>query len=108
MTIELATGSIADLASFHAAFAELLGFPDFYGGNMDAWIDCMAFVRDPEAGMTRLHVAADEQLLIIVRDAEDFRRRLPDVFASFVDCTAFTNRRFVEWGELPAIALVLA
>jgi len=33
--------AITDWASFHDVFMHTLGFPDFYGRNMDAWIDCM-------------------------------------------------------------------
>ena len=37
VTIDLR--GITDTASFHAVFAETLGFPHFYGNNMDAWVD---------------------------------------------------------------------
>ena len=38
-------GRIVDWSSFHAVFAEGMGFPEFYGRNMDAWIDCMTYVE---------------------------------------------------------------
>jgi len=46
---------ISDWNSFHDTFADTLGFPSFYGRNMDAWIDCMTCLDDPEAGMTSTH-----------------------------------------------------
>jgi len=32
---------IRDWDNFHDVFADAFGFPDFYGRNMDAWVDCM-------------------------------------------------------------------
>jgi RNAse (barnase) inhibitor barstar len=36
--------------AFHSAFASAFGFPDFYGRNMDAWIDCMTSLDSPGTG----------------------------------------------------------
>ena len=33
---------------------ELLGFPDFYGMNWDAMIDCLSYMRYPHEQMTEL------------------------------------------------------
>lgn len=46
---------IVDWPSFHGVFAEAFGFPDFYSQNMDAWIDCLGYLDEPEAGMTKVH-----------------------------------------------------
>jgi RNAse (barnase) inhibitor barstar len=40
---------ITDWDSFHDTFAVALGFPDFYGRNMNAWVDCLTYEDD---GMT--------------------------------------------------------
>ncbi len=106
-TIRLETGRITDASSFHRTFEELLGFPDHYGANMDAWIDCMSSLDEPGGGSTWLTLAPGELLTLHVLDAEGFRTRLPDLFADLVDCTAFVNRRYVEAGTAPPIALVL-
>ncbi len=34
----------------HDAFDRIFGFPEYYGRNMDAWIDCMSCIDDPDAG----------------------------------------------------------
>lgn len=38
-TVRLPTERITDWESFHEVCREVFGFPDFYGMNMDAWID---------------------------------------------------------------------
>jgi RNAse (barnase) inhibitor barstar len=32
---------IIDWKSLHRVFAGAFGFPNYYGNNMNAWIDCM-------------------------------------------------------------------
>ena len=46
---------IHDCNSFHDEFARVFGFPSFYGRNMNAWIDCMTSLDEPEDGMTSIH-----------------------------------------------------
>ncbi len=46
---------LKDWDSFHQEFARVFGFPEFYGNNMDAWIDCMSWLSDPEDGMSIVH-----------------------------------------------------
>jgi len=68
--VRLDTTRIVDWTSFHKVFAGLMGFPDFYGMNRDAWIDCMSSLN--ESGMTRFTLQSGEQLTIEVTDTEDF------------------------------------
>ncbi len=46
--VRLDCDRITDWESFHSLFAEVFGFPDFYGRNMNAWIDCMSYLDDSE------------------------------------------------------------
>lgn len=39
--VDIPAHEITDWDSFHDVFKRVFGFPDFYGRNMDAWIDCM-------------------------------------------------------------------
>ncbi len=82
-----------------------MGFPDFYGMNMDAWIDCLTYL-DEDDGMSRFHLAQGEVLQIEVTDTETFKARVPDVFDALVECCAFVNRRYIESGKQPALSLV--
>ena len=104
-TTRLETESISDWQSFHSACRDVFGFPDFYGKNMDAWIDCMSYL-DEDAGMTRFNLAPGEGLHIEVTATESFNRRLPEIFDALVECSAFVNRRYVEDGKAPVLSLV--
>ena len=50
---------ITDWKSFHDECAAVFGFPDFYGRNMNAWIDCLTYVREGD-GMSRYELGPDE------------------------------------------------
>ena len=101
----LETESITDWQSFHEACREAFGFPDLYGMNMDAWIDCMSYL-DEDAGLTRFNLAEGEMLHIEVSATESFNRRLPEIFDALVECGAFVNQRYLEDGKAPVLSLV--
>jgi RNAse (barnase) inhibitor barstar len=102
-TVRLQTKNITDWDSFHSIFAKTMGFPDFYGRNMNAWIDCMGF----DDGMTRFTVAPGELFHLEVADTKDFAKRLPEIFEALIEDAAFVNWRRIEVGEPPVLALVL-
>lgn len=43
---------------------EVLGFPDFFGMNWDALIDCVSYMRQPEAELSKVFLDDDEVLII--------------------------------------------
>jgi RNAse (barnase) inhibitor barstar len=49
VVVSIPVDLITDWPSFHDVFKQALGFPDFYGRNMNAWIDCLTYLND---GMT--------------------------------------------------------
>jgi len=105
-TARLQTKNITDWNSFHEIFAGLMDFPDFYGRNMNAWIDCMSYLNDPDAAMTGFTLKPGELFNLEIADTEDFARRLPEIFRALIECTAFVNRRHTEEGNPPILALV--
>jgi len=106
--VPIPTNLIADWASFHDVFAAALGFPSFYGRNMDAWIDCMTYSDEPEAGMLARGVRSGELLTLQIDDASDFAVRCPEQFRALVECTAFVNYRRVEVGGKPVLGLLMS
>jgi hypothetical protein len=104
--VSIKTEVIQDWTSFHEEFKRAMGFPDFYGMNMNAWIDCLTYLYDGD-GMSRFHLAAGEMLHIEVPDAKGFKSRVPEIFEALIDCTAFVNTRYTEMGQSPALSLVL-
>lgn len=87
---------ITDWRSFHGVFAEAFGFPDFYGGNMDAWIDCLSSLDAPSEGMTTIHCAPGGVVVLQIDHARDFARRCPEHWASLIECAAFVNWRLTH------------
>lgn len=104
-TAILETHGIVDWDTFHAANEAAFGFPDFYGRNMNAWIDCLTYL-DLGDGMSRYHLADDEILSIEVRGAEDFAARMPEQALALVTATAAVNQRYAERGKSAKLALI--
>ena len=105
-TARLNTETITDWRSFHEACRDAFGFPDFYGMNMNAWIDCLSYLHEGD-GMSRFHLAEGEMLHVEIPAAGAFNAHLSEIFDALVECSAAVNRRYVESGEPPALSLVL-
>jgi hypothetical protein len=93
---------LRDWESFHSVFAEVFGFPDFYGRNMDAWIDCMTSLDMPDDRMTSVHGSASDPVVLRLDNADTMPNEL---FDALVDCAAFANWRRLEIGEPIILAL---
>jgi Barstar (barnase inhibitor) len=104
--VRLDSKRITDWDSFHSVFVETMGFPDFYGRNMNAWIDCMSYLDDVGGGMSRFTVSSGEVFHLEVADAGDFRRRLPEIFQALIEGAEFVNKRRVDAGAAPILSLV--
>ena len=96
MEIEIDFRKIKDWDNFHSVFAEVMGFPDFYGNNNNAWIDCMSYIDDKDAGMSKVTVKPGESLDIIVTGTEKAIESTSEVFLGFIDIVAAVNQRFIE------------
>jgi RNAse (barnase) inhibitor barstar len=103
--VEVPTHRIVDWDTFHDVFSEVLGFPSFYGRNMDAWIDCLTHVDDDPPDLTTVSVAAGDVLTLQLVDVDDFAERCPEQYAAVVECSAFVNWRRIEIGQPPVLAL---
>ena len=80
------------------------GFPEFYGRNLDALIDCLTY-RDEDDGMASITVQSGDVLTLQFGDASAFALRCPDQYAGLVQAAAFVNWRRIESGSRPIIAL---
>lgn len=96
---------ISDWQTFHDVFAEALGFPDFYGRNMNAWIDCMYSIDEPADGLTSVHAPPGGFLVLQLESVADFAARCPELYDAIVECTAFVNYGRIKAGEEPVLAL---
>ncbi|MES2463539.1 MAG: barstar family protein [Armatimonadota bacterium] len=103
--VKLDTRRLQDWDTFHEVFAETFGFPNFYGRNMNAWIDCMTSLDDPSAGMSTIHVSKGSVVVLQLEDVQDFAQRCPEQYEALIDCAAFVNWRRIQTGELAVLAL---
>lgn len=104
-TVLIDATKITDWEAFHKVFAEAFGFPDFYGKNMDAWIDCMSYIDDEAAGMTKMWINQSDTLVIHLKNSAGFCDQHGDIFNKLLECVAFVNGRRIE-DNGPIIAVV--
>jgi|ERR1700731_1991215 RNAse (barnase) inhibitor barstar len=102
------TDQITGSDSFHSVFQAAMGFPEFYGRNMNAWIDCMTYLDDPPSGMTTIFVGAGDLLALRIDAAADFERRCPEQYQALIECAAFVNYRRLNRGKEPILTLMLS
>jgi hypothetical protein len=93
---------IKDSASFHAVFAREMGFPGFYGRNLDAWIDCMTSLDCPADGMTTVHCAPPDVVTLLLDHVDSLPE---DIYRDIHDCAAFVNWRRMDMGQPPVLAI---
>ena len=105
--VRLDADAIVDWPTFHDVFAREFGFPDFYGRNMNAWIDCLTHLDDASAGMTTIHAAPGAVVTLVVEHAAAFATRCPEQHAALVECAEFVNRRRTDVGEAAVLVLAL-
>ena len=105
-TAELNGAAIVDFPTFHAECRTAFGFPDSYSATMDAWVDCLSYLRDAD-GMTRFRLKPAELLEIVIKDAEAMRQQVPDILEEVTYCVAGINERYEDYGERPALKLIL-
>src|SRR4051812_17999858 len=99
------TRLITDWTSFHKTFAEVFGFPAYYGRNMNAWVDCMTYLNDPDVCDTQIKTHPGEIVVLQLDHAADFRDRCPEFYQAVLESSAFVNWRQIEVGCGPVLAL---
>lgn len=96
---------IVDRDTFHDVFAEAFGFFDGYGRNMDAWIDCLSSLGDPDDGLNKVHAPPGGVVTLQIDHVDDFADRCPELYEDVVRCAAFVNRLCLEVGRSPVLEL---
>ncbi|MBB3220352.1 barstar family protein [Pseudoduganella umbonata] len=105
-TATLDGAAIRDEASFHAASRAAFGFNDHVAATMDSWIDALSYLRDDE-GMTKFRLKPNEVLEIVVANAAAMKAAVPDLLDEIAFCIGGINERYEDYGEKPALKLVL-
>ncbi len=99
-TVRIDCSEITDWTTFHDAFAKVFGFPDFYGRNGHAWIDCMTNL-DEEFSTVR--VESGELLILQLDNAKSLKKTAPGILNDVLEMSAFVNWRRIEVGEPPIL-----
>ncbi|WP_417704380.1 barstar family protein [Rheinheimera aquimaris] len=103
--VEIDCSSIKDWDSFHNVFSQSMGFPSFYGRNMDAWIDCMSSLSEPEDGMSKIHCDKGSVVTLSLKNMKWLKQSCPEIHEALLECAAFVNYRLIEVGEPPVLVL---
>jgi len=103
---ELNGAAILDEAAFHQQSRDAFGFPADYADSIDAWVDCMSYLRDDE-NMTKFRLKANEVLEIVILDADKLKAQAPELLEELSFCIGGINERYEDYGEKPALELVL-
>eukprot|EP01037_Dinobryon_pediforme_P018999 gene18999-19344_t len=84
----------------------VFGFPDFYGCNMNAWVDCLSYLRDDD-GMSRFVLKDKEVLTIEVLHSDKLRQAAPEIIEELQFCVAMINDRCEDYEEAATLKLSL-
>ncbi len=103
--VQIDGSKVSGWDSFHDLFAEVFGFPGFYGRNMNAWNDCMTYLDAPEESLSSVHVARGDVVVLCISGATELKERCPEIYDALVECSAFVNWRRIEKGEPAVLAL---
>ncbi len=97
---------IIDWDSFHDQCSAVFGFPDFYGRNMNAWVDCLSYLRDDD-GMSKFVLKENEVLTIDVLHSDKLRQAQPEIVEELQFCVAMINERCEDYEEAATLKLSL-
>ena len=105
MIVRIDARRLTDAAGLHGAMSEAFGFPDFYGKNLDALVDCLTHLDDPKAGMSRVQVFPGQVALLVLDHMDDSGKAHVAPVKSLIDAVAFVNWRRLEKGQPPVLAM---
>lgn len=99
-SVQIDCSRILDWPSFHDVFSEAFGFPDFYGRNGNAWIDCMTRLDEE---FSKVEVPRGEMVVLQLDNAETLKKAAPDILSDLLEMSAFVNWRRIEIKEHPIL-----
>lgn len=97
--------NITDISALHDKFNAELGFPDFYGKNTHALIDCLQSIRFPEEGMSKVVLGKEE---VLVLELINFSNANMVIINSLLVAVETVNRRELDRGRKHSILLALS
>lgn len=104
VVVRINAAKILTWRAFHSYFYKTFGFPEFYGRNMHAWIDCMGDLDKADNGMSTFTVRRGQLLVLQISNIDELKKSR-DIYQALLECTAHINNRRMQAGELPIIVL---
>lgn len=105
MIIRIDARRLIDAAGLHAALNEAFGFPGEYGNNLDALVDCLTYLDDRKAGMSRVQLRPGEVAVLVLEHMDGRGKPTDHQVTSLLDVVAFVNWRRLERGQPPVLAV---
>ena len=103
ISVRIKASKILTWKAFHSYFQREFGFPEFYGRNLDAWIDCMEDLDKPENGMSTFTVKKGQMLVLHLTNVDELKTKAPDIYYTILECSAHINRSRMASSELPLL-----
>jgi len=102
--VKINCSEITDWESFHKCFKRKFGFPDFYGANMNAWIDCLTYL-DEDDGMSEIKIEKDATIILQLENVDALRKKYNEIYNALIESAAFVNYRRIDVGNEPVLLL---
>ncbi len=96
---------IKDWESFHNQCAQVFGFPNWYGANLNAFIDCLSYLSEGD-GLANVVLSPQEMLRINIDGFERFSGAQPEIACALLEAVATINQRYVESEGMSRLAVV--
>ena len=104
-SVKINASKILNWKSFHSYFQREFGFPEFYGRNVNAWMDCMEDLDKPDHRMSTFTIKKGQMLVLHLTNVEELKSKAPDIYNMLLECPAHINRNRMTSGELPLLIL---
>ncbi|MFI6308630.1 barstar family protein [Nocardia fusca] len=102
--ISLDLSGTKTVEQLHAVLKNVFGFPDFYGNNFPALVDCWSSLRYPDDGMSALVLdALDDRLELCVNGLASCSE---DVIRTLISAVEAVNNR-ARLNSLEAVILLV-
>lgn len=75
-SVKIDCSRIKNWSDFHDIFKKTIGFPEFYGRNMDAWIDCMTNLDDE---FSTISIKEGDVFTLELENVRIFKKDYPDI-----------------------------
>lgn len=105
-TMALNLKSIRTVDQLHVLLMDSFGFPEFYGRNFPALVDCWSSLRHPSHELSKLHLDSMEDSLELT--LLDMSSCGDEVVRTLISAVELVNQRAAQNDLSPVIKLVLS